>query len=294
MSRSWSLDVIFKAIAVLILLVAVFIILLGGALNNIQVKYSRYRDADKCDHGLFIVEIDNSDFCCNEHYHETDWACMAAYDSVNLIFSSILAWVIPLLPFLCTVTTDAWSHHRCRATSLSPIKNPNDSGASSKVDVPDQFRLIGVHTRRAVLYFIVFIFRTVILYRAGGLLEAILQSDGDNESCWYSRMSWAKGCKQSFDYSDHLVLLLSHFVTVAGLEATYVIHVSSLQPLRKYWATMLSAVVVAGLALRTLLFTGMFFHTYQENLLALVVYAATLLLPLCLLSGSRIFRSAFC
>lgn len=287
MSRSWSLDRIFKTIAILILLVAVFIILLGGALNNIQVKYSRYRDAGKCAHGLFVLEIENSEFCCDEHYHETDWACMAAYDRVNLVFSSVLAWVVPLLPFLCTVATDAWSHHRSTEASQS-------SATSSKGDVPPRSHLIGVHTRRVVLYFMLFIFRTVVLYRAGGVLETLLQSDGADASCWYSSLPGVSGCKQSFDYSDHLVLLLAHFVTVAGLEATYVIYVSNLQPLREYWATMLCAVAVTGLAGRTLLFTGMFFHTYQENFLALGVFAVFVLLPLSLSSGSRLFRSAFC
>jgi hypothetical protein len=100
-------------------------------------------------------------------------------------------------------------------------------------------------------------------------------------------------CKKNFDYSDHLVLLLTHFITVAALELTYVLHASNLQPMSKYSATILSAVGISLLAYRTLLFTGMFFHTTYENLVGLGLYILLIQLPLWALSGTRLFRSMF-
>ena len=100
-------------------------------------------------------------------------------------------------------------------------------------------------------------------------------------------------CKKNFDYSDHLVLLLTHFITVAALELTYALHASNLQPMSKYSATILSAVGISLLAYRTLLFTGMFFHTTYENLVGLGLYILLIQLPLWALSGTRLFRSMF-
>ena len=73
MSRTSSPDVIFKTAMLLVLLVAIFIVLLGGGLNNNQVKYSRFHAEGACAQGLFVKEIEESQFCCDKHYHETDW-----------------------------------------------------------------------------------------------------------------------------------------------------------------------------------------------------------------------------
>jgi hypothetical protein len=143
MARTWGPDVILKGGVLLMLLVAVFVVMLGGGLNNIQVKYSRYHEADKCAHGLFVKEIEDSHFCCDDHYHETDWACMAAYDPVNKHFTSYLAWVIPLIPFLCTVLAEA---------QQGSFATSNSKAAPNRV---------AVHARRLILYIALFIYRRV-------------------------------------------------------------------------------------------------------------------------------------
>lgn len=73
MSRTWGPDVLFKTGMVLVLVVAVSLLLLGGGLNNIQVKYSKFHDAHVCAHGIFVKEIEDSQFCCDDNYHDSDW-----------------------------------------------------------------------------------------------------------------------------------------------------------------------------------------------------------------------------
>lgn len=178
MTRSWGPEAIVKAAGVLILIVSLFIIILGGGLNNIQVKYSRYNSVS-CAHGLFIVEVEDSQFCCDEHYHETDWACAAAYDPVNRIFSSYLAWFIPLVPFVCTVMTD----FRLGSLTLGAVPGAGieapGGGDKAAAEFPNRPGLAGVHSRRLVFYLALFVFRRVRIkkncnhFAAAGVFVAI-------------------------------------------------------------------------------------------------------------------------
>ena len=100
-------------------------------------------------------------------------------------------------------------------------------------------------------------------------------------------------CKKEFDYSDHLVLFMTHFLVVSVIELSYVLHISNLQPFQKYSVSVISAGVIFALTCRTLLFTGMFFHTILENFMAMGIFLAMILLPLLLFTKTRLFRSMF-
>lgn len=153
MSRSWNPDAIFKTTFLLVLSVAVFLVLLGGGVNNIQVKYSRFKE-NTCLHGLFVKEIKDSQFCCDTHYHDTDLVCRAAFDPVNKALSGFLAWIIPLIPFFCTVAVDAWRGFLTNTTNTS---TGNMSSCQSNSN------LKAVHGRRLMFYLCLFLFRTVSL-----------------------------------------------------------------------------------------------------------------------------------
>lgn len=100
-------------------------------------------------------------------------------------------------------------------------------------------------------------------------------------------------CKKVFDYSDHIVLFLTHYVTPAALEMTYVIFASNFRPFDSYSLSVLSAGLIFLLSGRTLLFTGMFFHTIVENMMAVGVFIGLVLLPLFYLTKLRVFYSMF-
>lgn len=115
---------------------------------------------------------------------------------------------------------------------------------------------------------------------------------------YFSRFSllltqFSSRCKKEFDYSDHLVLFMTHFLVISVLEVTYVLHNSNLEPFRKYTASMFSAAVIFALTCRTLLFTGMFFHTIYENLMAMGIFVTLILLPLFFFAKTRLFHSMF-
>lgn len=167
-SWSWSVGAVWRGVSAAALLGALLVLLLGGALNNIQVKYARFNNQHNnhpasCARGLFIIDIEHSEFCCDKHYHETDWACMAAYDTVNYVFSSFLAWLIPLVPFVCTVAVDVYSHRSSLSalTSSSSTSTSSSSSVSDKASTQNVAYLFGSHVRRLALYITIFTFRTV-------------------------------------------------------------------------------------------------------------------------------------
>ena len=100
-------------------------------------------------------------------------------------------------------------------------------------------------------------------------------------------------CKKDFDYSDHVVLFMTHFLVVTVFEISYILHSSSFQPFKKYALTMLSAAVIYILVCRALFFTGMFFHTAHENLAAFGMFVLLVLLPLWPFTRTRLFNSLF-
>jgi hypothetical protein len=81
------------------------ILFIGSLLNGTDLKYHRFK-SPTCGNGLFIIQLPYSEFCCNDNYHSTDWVCMAAYDEINYILSSVFAWTIPIIPLMCTMATD--------------------------------------------------------------------------------------------------------------------------------------------------------------------------------------------
>lgn len=88
----------------------VFVVLYGCLLNGNQHKYARYH-ADSCQEGVFIRDLESSEFCCEDIYHRSDWVCVAAYDTINKIWSSLLAWVVPLVPIVMTIFSDYLTGH---------------------------------------------------------------------------------------------------------------------------------------------------------------------------------------
>ena len=142
MTQSWRPATVVKVLTGLVVSCSLLVLLVGTGLNNIQVKYSRFR-TEECRRGLYVREIVSSDFCCDTHYHDSDWACAAAYDFVNETFTSFLAWIIPLVPLAFTVAADVYH------------------GRIQKQTGKDSRSIAGTHVRRLACYVALFLYRTV-------------------------------------------------------------------------------------------------------------------------------------
>jgi hypothetical protein len=80
---------------------------------------------------------------------------------------------------------------------------------------------VRVYVRRGLLYVAVMALRTVVLYMGLGLVEKrlvhVLMGHSDH-SCWYADLRRGKRCPADFDHSDHIVLLVSHYLAISLFE----------------------------------------------------------------------------
>jgi hypothetical protein len=153
--------------------------------------------------------------------------------------------------------------------------------------------------RRALLYLGVMAFRTLVLYLALGSLErrvvgafAWLSGSQERDACWFADLRRHGRCPQVFDHSDHVVLLVAHYVAIPLFE-WFALSVEAAGKPRGVKQTLLGAwlAVVAGLAVYLLFFTTAFFHSPAENLVGLLVAQLGVMLPLYLLSQDRLSPS---
>ena len=99
-------------------------------------------------------------------------------------------------------------------------------------------------------------------------------------------------CKDYFDYSDHVVLYIGQYIVPATIEMAFVYARTGFNRAAarsKYFLTMLIAFFMIAVSLRAMLMTCMFFHTWQESIVALFVVFVLLVYPLALFSNTAMW-----
>lgn len=88
-------------------------------------------------------------------------------------------------------------------------------------------------------------------------------------------------CKPAFDFSDHIVLYIGHYMVPMFLECSYVLSEVRRAKLKTadYAPTLIVSVVLIVLVARAMLFTTMYFHTVEENVLAVGISVVLLVVP---------------
>lgn len=142
---------------------------------------------------------------------------------------------------------------------------------------------VRVYVRRGLLYVAVMALRTVVLYMGLGLLEKRLFMGHSDHACWYADLRRGKRCPADFDHSDHIVLLVSHYLAIPLFE-WFALSVESTGPTLKRTLLRAWLVLVGGLATYLLFFTASYFHTTAENLVGLIIAQACVMAPLMLLT----------
>ena len=124
---------------------------------------------------------------------------------------------------------------------------------------------IKAHSIRFVVYALIILYRTYILYVAGGYVQSTLQDmSSSSTSCWYAILTRDGVCKDHFDYSDHIVLYLAQYGVPLSIELAYVYSITNhnrYHTLLRYFLTVVVSMVLLGVCIRGVLLTSMFFHT---------------------------------
>ena len=97
-----------KYIVTVLTVVVIILVLVGCGINDLEDKYSRYSHPQTCSKGVLALNMKSSEFCCDDPLHQTEWICLAAYDFVNSVMTSLHAFYIPLLPAIFTLITDVF------------------------------------------------------------------------------------------------------------------------------------------------------------------------------------------
>ena len=84
------------------------IVRIGCGLNDQNLKYAKTTatSTTSCKQELFIMNVPDSQLCCEKAFHNTDWVCVASFGSFDCFFTSLWALFIPLTPFIATVVSD--------------------------------------------------------------------------------------------------------------------------------------------------------------------------------------------
>jgi len=90
---------------IILLSISCFIVIsISMTVNEKNSKYvkSHY---DECKyHSILDLYEEGSHICCDSNHHKTSWLCIASFDRFNKLLSSHWAFLLPLLPYLTTIS----------------------------------------------------------------------------------------------------------------------------------------------------------------------------------------------
>lgn len=276
-----------RSLLFLLLLIAVIVVLLGSTFNYLGYKYLRViPDTDiksgACQKRVLISQVEDSIICCEKDATKHDWICIAAFDSFNRILTTYYAFMIPLIPLLLTTVIELYFYFHQSKRNLKKEESSSHRNYVTGINLT-------AHILRLILYGSIFVFRTTFLYMLGDAIQRMLQKIEHINSCWYVDIVKGNSCHEIFDFSDHIVLYMLHYILPAALELAYVIirisvdKLSSIAGLVKYVMPIIASIVICLVSLRSILFTCMFFHTPLENFVGLLIASFGGFLPILLL-----------
>ena len=98
-------------------------------------------------------------------------------------------------------------------------------------------------------------------------------------------------CREAFDFSDHLVLYISHYIIPCAIELSLILFRTNSSTNQRfeylYAYTILICSILILLTLRGILFTTMYFHTQYENIVGYIISILFLGLPVYMISYHR-------
>ena len=131
-------------------------------------------------------------------------------------------------------------------------------------------------------------YRTLVLYIGFDVIEAWIFSTP--EQCFYKSLRRNNDCIRDFDFSDHIVLFLTHFVLVPWIEMSAVRAEGVHRSKRHHFWLNLWYLALLCITTYFMFYTALSFHYFGENLVAWGVVLVCVFYPWFLLEPR--FRSA--
>ena len=246
-------------------------VLLGSSLNNLGFKYGRTHHggggAAGCEREVYTFSEPDSVFCC-DGLRRHDWVCIASFDPINKIMTSVpWAYILPLTPWLSNFVFNV------------------DTQPSS-------------HFPRLAFYLTLFGLRFFVLYILLSRMQSFANEvwvDDLHDGCWYQHLR-VGGCHRGFDFSDHVVFHYANYIVPVSIESAWSLYSmrlhanaltsmerispSSVKPWFRYVPALLLSLATWMCSSRSMIFTAMYMHTPAECLMALCILALAVAGPL--------------
>eukprot|EP01041_Mallomonas_annulata_P011909 gene11909-24945_t len=188
--------------------------------------------SESCESGYLDTFTNNKFTCCDG---SSNRICSVSTDTVNRIMVTLWSWLIALIPFTMTLAGEKLRKCLDLNTSIKRLK----------------------------LYVGIFVFPKMI--------QNVFQPP-DSTNCWYANMTTKKRCRDRFDFSDHVVFYMIHYMLVASLELSYVSErVGSQLSTWHYFFSIFSSFLIIASTMRFTFFTTLYFHSPLENIVALII-----------------------
>jgi hypothetical protein len=219
-----------------------------------KTKHIRGYSSQDCKYNIIALTLPDASACCDERNYSflNFHICDATFHWSNKYITSFYqAWMLPLMPILATFAHDVYN------SDIITLYNKS---------------ILYYHLKRVFVVYTIFLFRAYVLYKGFDILQTLLQSPESNE-CWYLPLLHYRGCKDNFDFSDHIVLFQVQYLLPCAVEVAYIRQCSSL-PICKgivYWLTFLIIGIFLIVTLRGTFITSAFYHTQEESLVAVLV-----------------------
>jgi hypothetical protein len=99
----------------------------------------------------------------------------------------------------------------------------------------------------------------------------------ETSDCWYLPLVNYKGCKDNFDYSDHVVLYMVQYGLPCLIEISHAMAHSLAN--HKFIATFILAGLLLVNSIKGVIATAIHFHTREETIVAILVSLGLAYLP---------------
>lgn len=142
------------------------------------------------------------------------------------------------------------------------------------------------HLRRFLLYAFIIVWRTFGLYKGLNWLQVQLSDAAlTSSSCWYSSQTRSGLCKDSFDFSDHVVLFMAQYISIQMFETCAILHENRKRGARSFSIIVTNLISFAALGGMT--DTVAFYHTQRESVYGFIVAVAGVYVPLWIIISGR-------
>lgn len=214
-------------------------------------KFIRIQSSECASSWIDLSSQNASASICCDRYNSLNQPCYLGMRLLRPICGTLLgSWGLPLAAVVMNFAHAlAYKHENLRRSSLN----------------------------RSLIYLAIMLYRTAVLYVGLDTIEATIVWSPDK--CFYKSFTRNGKCVRDFDFSDHIVLFLTHFVLISWIEINAVAVEGIHRSKRHRFCIYMWFLALLIIATYFLHYTALSFHYFGENMMAWLIFTIFVLWP---------------